>query len=541
MTTTAIELAPGVRLEPTGWAARLGRALTDAREEQRASVRDLARASGGRFSAGELKAFERGSRPVGERLSTLLAELYEFDVAAVAPPRTSLEVDFRAGVIAAGGATRRLTIRDDPIADTLGAYLDLVWALRGGRRSALPLRSADVNALSEALDLAEEAVVDALVELMQIAREDARTIASLLRRKSLVIPVSIALSAGVALGAVQMTESKASFAAAGLGSTGGIVLVDPLAGAGPLPFGGGGLLLSDGTIVTFGSGSPADASDDLPDGAANPVADDGYQSSSAPVDTEAADQSGSTDGGGQPEGDAGTTPGDPDAEADPAETGSDEQPPSDGTDVAPVDDPVPAAQTAPPTVGAEEIAPIVPGLTLIGTDGNDTLTGDAGNDNLYGGAGHDSLYGGDGADTLQGGAGNDKLYGEAGDDTLDGGAGTDTLDGGDGADTLAGGAGNDSLTGGAGNDTLDGGDGNDTLKGGAGTDVLVGGSGNDKLYGSDSGTVAYGGSGDDTYYTKAGAVDKFFGGSGNDKVSGTVEAWDEIDLDGPDAPPEPAP
>ena len=36
--------------------------------------------------------------------------------------------------------------------------------------------------------------------------------------------------------------------------------------------------------------------------------------------------------------------------------------------------------------------------------------------------------------------------------------------------------------------------------------------------------------------TTDGAKDVFFGGSGKDKVVGNVEAQDEINLDGPDAP-----
>ncbi len=172
-----------------------------------------------------------------------------------------------------------------------------------------------------------------------------------------------------------------------------------------------------------------------------------------------------------------------------------------------------------------------------GGTGNDKLSGGAGNDVIDGGAGRDVIDGGTGNDRLSGGAGNDVIDGGAGNDVIDGGAGRDVIDGGTGNDRLSGGAGNDVIDGGAGNDVISGGDGNDVIDGGAGRDVIDGGKGNDKVTGGEGGATAYGGPGNDTYTTTDGAKDVFFGGSGNDKVVGNVEDWDEIDLDGPDAPP----
>src|SRR5688572_17506900 len=108
MSSTAIAIGPGVILEPHGWASRLGRALHTARERRQVSLRTLAHDSGGRFSARELRQFERGRLPAGNTLSQLLAELYQIELESIAPPRRSLEVDLAAGVVAAGGAIRRL-------------------------------------------------------------------------------------------------------------------------------------------------------------------------------------------------------------------------------------------------------------------------------------------------------------------------------------------------------------------------------------------------------------------------------------------------
>ena len=107
-----------------------------------------------------------------------------------------------------------------------------------------------------------------------------------------------------------------------------------------------------------------------------------------------------------------------------------------------------------------------------GTSGADTLVGGNGSDTIDGLGGDDLLFGLRGDDALAGSAGADKLFGGRGDDTLDGGAGDDTLDGGAGADTLTAGAGNDRVSGGFGNDTVIAGAGDDVLDGGPGQDSV---------------------------------------------------------------------
>ena len=152
------EIAPGVTLEPRGWASRLGDALREARERHEVSLRRLARESGGRFGTLDLLQFERGRRAAGPTLSRLLADLYQIDLEAIAPPRSGLEVDLEGGVLSAGGATRRLTGDRDVTEETLSAYLELVSALRGARSSSISLRRDDMAALGAALELDENAV-----------------------------------------------------------------------------------------------------------------------------------------------------------------------------------------------------------------------------------------------------------------------------------------------------------------------------------------------------------------------------------------------
>lgn len=200
MRAHAIELAPGVVLEPQGWAARLGRALHQARVGRHLSLRDLARESGGRFSVLELRAFEHGRRPAGEQLGSTLARLYGIDLAAVMPPSRAIEIDLERGVVAAGGAVAHLGEGDKLAPAALSAYLELVWALRGTKRSVIPLRTGDVAVLADALSLDEETVVAELAELMRCSPAQARHMLAALRTRAVAVPLGVVmLLAGGAL------------------------------------------------------------------------------------------------------------------------------------------------------------------------------------------------------------------------------------------------------------------------------------------------------------------------------------------------------
>jgi hypothetical protein len=649
----AIDLGGGVTLEPAGWAARLGRALHDAREDHRSSLKALSRASGGRFTVRELRQFERGQRPAGLLLSQQLAEVYGLELGTVAPPRRPLEVDLDRGVLAAGGATRRLGDADNTVHSVLSAYLDLVWAVRHNRPGIVPLRAADLEVLAGTLALDENAVVDMLADLMG-SRKDARPLHALLKRRSVVVPTALALSIGAGLLAASTIRDfhggeapatarpnaradatlmqPAAVEAAGTGPVAGLTPESSLLRAAQpffLPFAHvavasfepivpGSLRQSAAALgqepetsaVKIGPAQPAQAGGsfvpgtvlfpDLPE--LSPVAaptDEPAGDAAAPdiptpegdattsgTETSAGTGEGSpaaggigpAGGGGAPAGGPAGPPTDPPrtivgtnrADTLTGGSGNDTIRALGGNDVADgaagndLIDGGAGNDTLQGGDGNDDLRGAAGNDQLEGGDGDDTLAGDAGNDTLRGGAGNDvlaggtgtdklygesgndALAGGDGNDTLQGGDGNDDLRGAAGNDQLEGGdgddmlsgeAGSDTLTGGSGADTLDGGDGNDTLRGGDGDDVLQGGSGNDRLEGEGGNDVLVGGTGNDTLVGGTGGATAYGGPGNDTYRTTDGAQDRFYGGSGNDRVIGTVEGWDSIDLNGPDAPP----
>ena len=198
--TAAIELGHGVRLEPQGWAPRLGRALHQTRTTRDVSLRALARESNGRFTTRDLRQFERGARPAGQLLSSLLADLYQLELEEIVPERTALDVDLGAGVISTGGATVRLAPVPDTVQATLRAYLDLVWALRGVKGGQVALRTNDVLVLADVLALDEDVVVEGLAELMQCSRGEARRLVATLRRHTVIVPVSALLALGAGAG-----------------------------------------------------------------------------------------------------------------------------------------------------------------------------------------------------------------------------------------------------------------------------------------------------------------------------------------------------
>jgi hypothetical protein len=196
-------------LDPQGWAPRLGSALAEARNSRNASLWELARDSGGRFTARDLRDFERGRRAAGEVLSKELSDLYQIELAQLAPPRSGLEVDLTARVLRAGGAVRALPERGDLVESTLSAYLELVWALRGTKRTVVPLRQKDVDVLAGVLATEEEWLLASLRELMRSSDGDARRLLGLWQRRSFVVR-AVAVVPAVA---VVLTGSAVPFTA----------------------------------------------------------------------------------------------------------------------------------------------------------------------------------------------------------------------------------------------------------------------------------------------------------------------------------------
>lgn len=181
-------------LSPAVQRARLANLLRSHRRARRASVGSLARHSS-TFRSADLRAYERGERDFDEATATQLAELYGVDLDLIAPPRTLVEVDLDHGRVAAAGVVR-------PIAadDALGAYLELVYELRG-ERGEIPLRDDDVHVLATTLDLDADDVEDRLCELMKVSRSDARR---LLGSLAIGLPAGAAVAGLIVVGSLAL-------------------------------------------------------------------------------------------------------------------------------------------------------------------------------------------------------------------------------------------------------------------------------------------------------------------------------------------------
>jgi hypothetical protein len=571
--TAAIELGHGVRLEPQGWAPRLGRALHQTRITREVSLRELARESNGRFTTRDLRQFEQGARPAGELLSSLLADLYQLELDEIVPERTALDVDLGAGVISTGGATVRLAPVPDTVQATLRAYLDLVWALRGVKGGQVALRTNDVLVLADVLALDEDVVVDGLAELMQCSRGEARRLVAALRRHTVIVPVSalLALGAGAGLSSTVSGLLFPSDAGAGAPASALQPSVDsPHHFQSAIPSGGGTTAPTGGRGFANVLGAPLAAArpgHDLAQAARAPVGSDHESPREQPLtnQTPVSDQVPAVDRQpidlpvvALPAVDSTPTmpPVVDSPVVDPPVVGpSVVGPPIVGPVVDPpvvgppvvdppvvgppvVDPPVGVPPVViPPVVGPPVVTPPVVGPPVVDppvvvppvvgppvvdppvvippavdppTDPDRNLVGTKRADVLTGGSGKDMIDGGAGNDTIDGGSGNDTLGGGTGNDKISGGAGDDLIDGGTGNDTIDGGDGSDEIAGGTGNDKISGGAGDDLIDGGTGNDNLTGGAGDDTVVGGEGNDVLEGGAGNDT----------LLGGAGNDRLRG---------------------
>jgi len=176
MASTTAE--PGLGLIPP---RRLGALLERARLDAHWTHLEVAVASGGRFSAGELRDIEAGRGALPDEGVRALTELYGIELGTLVPQRSRLVIDRSERAVTAPRD------RDETDRHVLLRYLALVHHLRGatpGRR--IVLRAADVDVLAEFLGATAESVHDALLHIMEHARRDlARAVQAVAGRPSL--------------------------------------------------------------------------------------------------------------------------------------------------------------------------------------------------------------------------------------------------------------------------------------------------------------------------------------------------------------------
>lgn len=174
-------------------AGRLGTLMRAARK--RAGMKRRAAAKRAGISADDLRRYERGDARVPAAVCARLADVYGADLAAHVPVRVPLQLHehwlVAADALQPVGSTRP--------EDVLQGYAALLRRLRGARPGEpLPLRAADLAALSGALGGTPEDVERRIVELLGCSPEEASQLRAELLRRKVILPVA-GLAAGVAM------------------------------------------------------------------------------------------------------------------------------------------------------------------------------------------------------------------------------------------------------------------------------------------------------------------------------------------------------
>ncbi len=190
---TSTNISPAVSDERI--ARRLAVLLAERRRQSGMSLRAVARASGGAFSARQLKLIESARTPLSRDQAHAVSQLYGIDLTVVSPDRLPLEIDSR-GVLSTGGSA--ISFDPDDIESLLTNYLRLVRSLRGqDRPNAIELRRNDVEVLALYLELPGELVVERLAALMGATQLQRRVLAGMFIAGAMVIGLSAAAAANL--------------------------------------------------------------------------------------------------------------------------------------------------------------------------------------------------------------------------------------------------------------------------------------------------------------------------------------------------------
>ncbi len=178
-------------------AHRFGSLLATSRAERGLNLDALAHQSGGRFTVGELSAFETGRESVRDDLLPLLSHLYNVDCRQVVPHRAKLCIDLDSKYMRVGETKETLTSAEHK--HILDRYLSLVYMLRRVEPGTeIPLRGHDLAILEASLLERSELIEEQL--LMAMAANDPALVSLLGKlKKRLWVP-----GAGLLVGAVTM-------------------------------------------------------------------------------------------------------------------------------------------------------------------------------------------------------------------------------------------------------------------------------------------------------------------------------------------------
>ncbi|MFZ4719901.1 MAG: hypothetical protein ACOYMR_10775, partial [Ilumatobacteraceae bacterium] len=245
------------------FAKRLANLMVATRSKDGRSVRQLARASEGRFSKRDLKALEEGTIPLDDDLVEVVAELYGCDLGVILPTR--LPVTIAGGIISAGGVSAAFEPNNSTA--LLEAYLKLVRSMRRQHQApAVDLRRDDIEVLAGFLHQPGETIVERLAALMGASRSQRAAMAGLFASGAMVIGlVGTAMAGGGGVTTRGALVKGPTFDSIGRGATAAQVVDAPHgngAGHGREVGGTGWTHGGSGRPATEAAQAPAAAHDD---------------------------------------------------------------------------------------------------------------------------------------------------------------------------------------------------------------------------------------------------------------------------------------
>ena len=171
--------------------ARLGTLLRGARKRRGLSRKQAAAAAG--TTAGKLRSYERGEKPVPAEICSRLAECYGDELSAHVPLRVVPMIEHLR--IEVGGTEQ--TVGPEPD-DVVAGYVDIVQRLRNcAPGDPLALRTVDIIAFAGALGSDRDEIEQRIAMVLGCSRAEAHELHNDLLRRKVILPVA-GLAAGMA-------------------------------------------------------------------------------------------------------------------------------------------------------------------------------------------------------------------------------------------------------------------------------------------------------------------------------------------------------
>jgi hypothetical protein len=173
-----------IDLADPAFARNLARLLIAARSRRNVNLRQLARASHGRFTQAKLMQIESAACELSDDVIADVTRLYLADLGRILPERNPIRIDHRS--ISSDGVEVGFDPADDQ--SLLRAYLELVRRMRDGRRPIeATLRRHDIELLAEHLHVDTSEVIERLGTLMGAPRPQRSSMLGLFGNGAVVI------------------------------------------------------------------------------------------------------------------------------------------------------------------------------------------------------------------------------------------------------------------------------------------------------------------------------------------------------------------